>query len=206
MRFLKKGISFVLTVALAFSLGTVAYGSVSGAFPDVPVDADYAEAVAELYGMGIFTGDEKGNFNPDKTITRAEFATIMVRLMGEEERAKTVTTSSFTDVPSTHWACGYITVAVELGLVNGYGNGFYGPSDTLTSEQAIKLLICSLDMESEATIAGGYPNGYVNVANNLGITSPGEIVVGKVISRAEVAVLMFRTITLNYNLEDGLSM
>jgi len=206
MRFLKKWVSLSLAVALTFSLVTVAYGSVSGAFPDVPVDADYAEAISELAEMGIFTGDDKGNFNPDSTITRAEFATIMVRMLGKEDRAKTVTTSSFTDVPSSHWACGYITVAVELGLVNGYGNGQYGPSDTLTSEQAVKLLVCSLGLENEATIAGGYPNGYISVANNLGITYSGEIVVGKNISRAEVAVLMFRTITLNYNLEDGLSM
>jgi len=194
MRFLKKWGSLSLAVALTFSLVTVAYGSVSGAFPDVPVDADYAEAISELAEMGIFTGDDKGNFNPDSTITRAEFATIMVRMLGEEDRAKTVTTSSFTDVPSSHWACGYITVAVELGLVNGYGNGQYGPSDTLTYEQAVKILVCVCGADNMAANAGGYPDGYIAVANTLGITADTTPTIGLPVNRSVVAILLYNIV------------
>lgn len=53
-----------------------------GAIPDVDMNSDYAEAVYLLYRAGILTGsDEKGTFNPKSTITRAEAATIISRIV-----------------------------------------------------------------------------------------------------------------------------
>lgn len=53
-----------------------------GAIPDVPMSADYADAVYLLYRAGILAGsDSKGTFNPDSTITRAEAAAIITRIV-----------------------------------------------------------------------------------------------------------------------------
>lgn len=53
-----------------------------GAIPDVPMSADYADAVYLLYRAGILTGsDSSGTFNPDSTITRAEAAAIITRIV-----------------------------------------------------------------------------------------------------------------------------
>jgi len=179
-------------LAAVLLLGTAANAAIYNYFPDVTTDAQYAEAVDYLAGIGIFTGDDEGNFNPDKTITRAEFATIMVRMMGEEDRAKKVRTSSFTDVLSNHWACGYITVAVELGLVNGYGDGKYGPGDTLTYEQAVKVLICTMGYEEIAQSLGGWPQGYMTIANDIGILQGTSSSLGA--PRSVVAMLTYNTI------------
>lgn len=53
-----------------------------GAIPDVPMSSDYADAVYLLYRAGILAGsDSKGTFNPDSTITRAEAAAIITRIV-----------------------------------------------------------------------------------------------------------------------------
>lgn len=74
---------------------------VSGSvFPDVADDAPYAEAAEYLNDVGIMQGDEKGNFNPDKTVTRAEMAALICRMLGETENLAKANT--FTDVPVSH--------------------------------------------------------------------------------------------------------
>ena len=198
----KRVLPIFLAALMLFS--TTVRAAVYEHFPDVPMDAEYAEAVNYLAELGIFSGDNNGNFNPDKTITRAEFAAVIVRMMSEADRAASVTKSSFTDVPSTHWACGYVTIAVELGLVSGYGNGKFGPGDTLTDEQAIKVLVCALGDEKNASGLGGYPNGYIAYANNLGLATKNEVQIGKAISRAKVAILLSKTIMIR-EMQNGLS-
>ena len=191
----KTSLITTLIVAAVILLNVTAYAAIYNRFPDVPAEANYAEAVDYLAELEIFKGDENGNFNPNSTITRAEFATIAVRMMGEEDRAKTITKSSFTDVPSTHWACGYVTVAVELGLVGGYGDGRYGPSDTLTYEQAVKILVCTMGYEDVAQQLGGWPRGYMTIADELEILQ--GTVRGSTATRAVVAMLTYNTITLS---------
>lgn len=142
----------------------------AGTFSDVPEGAAYAEAVEKLAKAGIITGDENGKFNPDNTITRAETAAIMCRLMGVEDEAKALTKSSFSDVSAAHWAVGYIAKAAEMEIINGYGDGNFGPEDKVTYEQVVKMLVCFLGNEDLAKASGGYPDGYLAVAKTAGIT------------------------------------
>lgn len=181
----------LLLSALLFVSALPAHALTYEYFPDVPDDLPYAEAVNTLTAVGLFKGDENGNFNPDKTITRAEFSTIMCRLLDVEEEALDITLSSFDDVPSTHWACGYVTMAVELGLVNGYGNGRFGPSDFLTYEQAIKVLVCACEYDEDMIDeAGGWPNGYIAMAEDAGALENVAGTVGDPITRSSVAILI----------------
>lgn len=163
-------------------------------FPDVPSSADYVEAVARLADMGIFTGDEKGNFNPDANITRAETATIICRLMGVENEAKANHRQVYDDVPTTHWASGYIAQATELGVFNGDGTGNFRPGDNVTYQEMIKMLVCMVGYEKEAQVAGGWPNGYVKVAADLGITSGIRFSQTAKVPRCTVARMIFNSI------------
>lgn len=143
--------------------------TLSAPFPDVPADAEYTEAVAALVEREIITGDDRGNFNPDATITRAETAAIICRLMGVADQAQGARNQIYNDV-SGHWAEGYITKATELGIFNGDGTGMFRPNDNVTYEQIVKMLVCVCGQESEARRSGGWPNGYIAVARDLGIT------------------------------------
>lgn len=159
-------------------------------FPDVPDNADYAWAVELTKDMGVFTGDSSGNFNPDQDITRAQFAAVVCRFLGGEEEAKTAKASVFTDVPSSHWANRYITWAYNKGIINGYGNGKFGPSDVVTYEQAIKMLMCGIGYGDAAIDAGGYPDGYISVAKTCGFLAGVDDTFGSAITRANIAVLV----------------
>lgn len=187
-----KGEKFYLllmsVVLIASMLATsVSAGSV---FPDVEDNARYAQDVELTKQLGLLKGDNKGNFNPDSGITRAEFAAVVCRMMDGEESAKTFTDSGFSDVPKGHWATGYIAWAVKQGIVGGYGNGKYGPSDQVKYEQAIKMMVCAINMGDVALDAGGYPNGYITAAKSIHLLDNVEGSVGKTITRANIAVLV----------------
>ena len=83
----------------------------------------------------------------------------------------------FSDVNDTHWAQPYIKIANEIGIINGYGNGIFGPEDQVTNEQALKMIVCALGYEETAFNKGGYPNGFIavterlNIVESCGITS-----------------------------------
>ena len=161
-------------------------------FPDVNENADYAEAVEYLKDAGIMRGDNKGNFNPNQTVTRAEMATIVCNMLGE---TKDLTVSdTFSDVPTTHWANKYITKAAELGIVSGYGNGKFGPSDTVTYEQAVTMLVRAWDMDALAVAAGGYPDGYVVTADEQGFLEGVKAKVGQKLNRAVVAQILYNVL------------
>lgn len=166
---------------------TASAGSV---FPDVSDDADYARAAELTKDMGVFAGDSNGNFNPNQGITRAQCAAVVCRLLDAESYAQNMTTAAFTDVSASHWANGYIAWAYDQGIINGYGNGKFGPSDTVTYEQAIKMLMVGIGYGDAAVDAGGYPNGYISVAERYGFLSGVENTFGNVITRANIAVLV----------------
>ena len=103
------------------------------------------EAVTVMSALNLLKGYEDGTFGPDKTITRAEFAAVVVRMLGMEDAAAgAATATNFTDVPATHWAAGYVKIANQKGIIAGYGDGTFGPDDEVTYEQAIKMLVCAL--------------------------------------------------------------
>ena len=158
-------------------------------FPDVDQYAEYAEAVEYVSEAGIMVGDENRNFNPDKTVTRAEMATIICKMLGETDNLPSST--AFTDVPINHWANKYIGKAVELSIVSGYGNGIYGPSDNLTYEQAVTMIVRAVWGSEEAFRAGGYPEGFLSVAEAHGILEGVKANKGEYLSRSDIATLLF---------------
>lgn len=96
--------------------------------------------------VGIMVGDENGNFNPDKSVTRAEMAVVIccvleITLDESEYTPVYLTAENYSDVPVTHWANGHINKASFLEIVKGYGDGRFGPADPVTCEQAVTMLV-----------------------------------------------------------------
>lgn len=195
MKQLRKTIEQIVAFIMCMVLLTGnALADEEGPFPDVPADADYAEAVTVLSELGILKGDESGNFNPNNTITRAEVAVIICRMLGIEDEAKMISRSSFSDVPTTYWAVGYIEKAVERGIISGYGNEEFGPTDSITYEQTVKMIVCACDLVDQAEDAGGYPKGYLTVAQDYGITANTVYTQDAAALRSTVAVLFYNSI------------
>ena len=158
-------------------------------FPDIDEYAPYAEAVEYLKERSIMVGDSNGNFNPNQTVTRAEMATIVCRMLGETENL--VISNTFTDVSDTHWANKYIAKAAELSIISGYGNRKFGPNDMVTYEQAVTMVVRALGGAELAADAGGYPNGFMAVAQTYGFVNDVQAEMGEPLSRADIAIILF---------------
>lgn len=97
----------LVSLLLAGSLisGTTTPAFANQPFPDLnPASHSWAmESVSFMVQKGIVKGDEKGRFNPDAKVTKAEFVTMVHRLF-DTYRPQTFVDSQFLDVPKNHWA------------------------------------------------------------------------------------------------------
>lgn len=168
-------------------------------FSDVTAGTEEAEIIAEAARAGLMSGYEDGSFRPDGNISRAEFAAIVCRLLGLEEDEQSGADTMFDDVPGTHWAAGAISKAAELGIISGYGNGSFGPSDNVLYDQAIKMLVCAEGNGDDAERAGGYPNGYVEVAESMGILDGVSYTGTMPAERADIAKMLINVLNNREN-------
>ena len=211
MKNLKRALAVLVVVTMMIS--TVAFAS----FSDVKDGTSVANAVNVGVGLNLFKGYEDGTFKAEGDITRAEFAAIVVRALGQEAQAAgSASATSFTDVKADHWAAGYINIVTRLGIVNGYGDGTFGPEDKVLYEQAIKMIVVALGY-TPAIGSAGYPVGYLTKAGELGITSGVAGSNGVAANRGTVAQLIFNSLdvpvmqqtgygtNLDYVVQDGVN-
>lgn len=104
-------------------------------FPDIAF-SDQITAIEALAARGIIDGKSDGNFDPDGSMTRAEFATIVVRALG----LTPADTGAFVDVASTAWYSPYVGAASTYGLINGVGEGRFSPDGTITRQEAAVMV------------------------------------------------------------------
>ena len=163
---MKKHLALVL--ALVMVLTSFSFVSAAPDFSDMN-DQPSAEAVARLELLNVLKGYPDGTFRPEGEITRAEFAAVAVRISGLEGAAQSAqgTISAFSDVPAWHWASGYVGIAASTGIVNGIGNGLFAPEAPVKYEEAVTMLVRALGYEPEAQSKGGYPYGYLIVAEDI---------------------------------------
>jgi len=147
----------------------------------------------------ILLGDPDGGFRENDLITRAEFVTILCRAIGIEELAQSEEMRNkeiYVDVPKTHWAAGYINAATEHGAINGMGNNMFCPEMSVTNEQAVKILVAAWGYTNDAEKMGGYPNGYMAVAQQLGVTDSVLINYGLASKRWVVSVFTYNMLSV----------
>jgi len=100
------------------------------------VAGHWAEAnISKLVASGAIAGYPDGTFKPNATITRAEFATILVKAFKLAPSSSKV----FADTAS-HWAKADISAAAAAGIVNGYSATQFGPNDQITREQMAVMI------------------------------------------------------------------
>jgi hypothetical protein len=78
--------------------------------------------------------------------------------------------SSFSDVTSADDYTIFVTLAKAMGIINGNGQNQFAPHDFTTYSQALKMIVCTISYgHQSAQEKGGYPDGYIAVAKELGI-------------------------------------
>ncbi len=129
-------------------------------FTDVVSTDWYYDAVAYAYENDLMNGISSTQFNPNGTTTRGMIATILYRLEGEPEAPA----CDFTDVAAGQYYTDAIAWAAENHLVNGYGDGTFGPNDNITREQMSALLYRYAEFKGYDLTASGDLSGYTDAS------------------------------------------
>ena len=106
------------------------------AFSDVEADIWYADAVDFVTSRGIMSGTSETTFSPDAPATRGMVALIIKNINGTDEKVYW----SYLDVPEDAWYADAIAWCSDKDIMEGYGNGYFGPDDSITREQLISTL------------------------------------------------------------------
>ena len=172
---MKRFLSIVLCLSFLLS-----------AAPAALAQTDYTDAVTRVCSLGIMGNVEDGDFRADDKITRAEFTAVICRMFSYDNIGGQDTV--FTDVPSYHWASGFINIAHDMGWINGVGNGLFCPEADITYGEAVKILVCALNYDvGSAEIK--FPEGYINIAASIKMTK-NAVGIYEAITRVQTAVLI----------------
>lgn len=174
-------------------------------FMDVSEGQWFYDDVYFVLSNGLFNGVSEQSFEPNVPMTRGMLVTVLYRLEG----APAITGgSAFTDVAAGQWYTDGVIWATRKGVVNGYGDGRFGPNDPITREQMAAILFRfaqnkGYDMTARAdlmTFADGsavssYAMDAISWANTNGLiggrTETTLVPAGQA-TRAEVAAILHR--------------
>lgn len=172
-------------------------------FSDVsPSHANY-RAIISLQEDGIIGGYPDGTFRPEQSINRVEALKII--LLGAAINVPATTAGlNFNDVDSTQWYAPYILKAVNLGIVAGYPDGTFKPTQTVNLVEALKMIANTNGINLESVVVSGDPYAdafadqwyakYVQYAKNSDWITPNAqnmIFPSQNMTRGKLAQLMY---------------
>lgn len=159
MRTLKKVLALSLVFAMAFTM------MAGAAFKDQnKIDSSLNNDIQLLTALGVFKGDENGNFNPTANVKRSEAAKMIYVLKnnGVDDGAVAFQgVSKYADVPVGHWAEGYINYCTNLGYMGGWKEGNvqkFDPNGNVTGVELMKMLLCMVGYKAD--VQGYTGNGW----------------------------------------------
>ena len=218
---IKKMLALALTVAMVLSMLVMPASAAS--LSDI-ADHWAKDSIERWVDAGVIGGYPDGSFNPNGSITRAEFATILAKAFGLTGKSGT----SFSDVErDNHWAKDYIYACAAAGIVGGYPDGTFGPDKAITRQEAMKMytvalqLYTDIDVEDYAVFLKNefvdadqvgdwaYEYAVAMVTNNAmqGSAQGSGLALRPTanISRAEVAVILDRVLAVYVGAENQIS-
>ena len=162
----------------------------------------YEQIVSEMASRKIINGKSETSFDGKASITRAEFAAILIRALGLTDDG----VSSFSDVRNRDWYYGSVGTGVEYSLVNGYMDGSFKPEAAITRLEAMIMVQRAAKIADYSGIAGNlapFSDGRkidawaksaaeFNVGSGLIVGNDGKLRPGDKISRAETATVILR--------------
>lgn len=151
------------------------------------------EAISILTALNIITQNEAEDFSQKRQITRAEFCVYLARALNLSESNSEA--NPFVDIGNSPLSL-YIDALYKLNIVSGYNNTFR-PDDWITYNEAVKMVVCAANYEMMVKTANGtYPDGYLKVANDIGITENLNISNYNELSKEDAACLIFNMLSV----------
>ncbi|HCG99142.1 MAG TPA: hypothetical protein DE036_04890 [Actinobacteria bacterium] len=132
--------------------------------------------IGRLAALKIVSGYSDGTFRPGNSVTRAEFAKMIVVASGWSLAAPA--SPSFKDVPASHWAYYYIETAKARGVISGYPGGVFKPGNNIKRAE-----ICAMVVRSQAYPVDNSGTGFSDIdsshwAYDVVMTAKNKSIVG----------------------------
>ena len=148
-------------------------------------------AIETVKALGIMGGDGAGNMNLTSTVTRAEFAKMLVSAsVYKDEMGDESASSLYKDVKMNYWAVEYIRVAVDNGWMTGYSDGTFRPDNKIKYEEAATAVLKVLGYDP-STFAGVFPSAQISKFQSLGIDDNLTLTKGQYITRNDCVYIFY---------------
>ena len=159
-------------------------------------DDYYKKSLALCSSLGIISGFEDGSVKPEEKVTRAQMASIVLRMLALDGTSPYQ--NIFTDVDSSHWAANQIQSAYEASIVSGMGDGTFAPDAEVTYAQVIVMLVNAMNYREDAEYYGGWQQGYIKEAGELELlkSAPGSADVAS--DRGVVIKMVYNALLADY--------
>ena len=154
---MKKIFAYLLTLVMCFGFTDVLA-------EDVTVDIEFEKNVQKLSAFGV-----RVDGDAEDEVIRAEFIKKVLEFLGVDAKLYG-TETVFSDVDKNYLYAPEINAGYSFGYMVGYENGKFYPESVVNYNQAIKVIVTALGYEETAILSGGYPNGYLKLADEIGLT------------------------------------
>ena len=199
MRNLKRALSLALSTVML--VGMMAVGTSAASYADVD-SADNVEAIEVMKAVSVMVGDENGNFNPDKNVTRAEMAVVMANLLDLQVEDFVGASIPFTDVPE--WAHSFVAACYADGITGGISATQYGSNNSVTATQAALMLLKALGYFQYGSDFGtDWQVATIKQASNVGLFEGIDSARNAAMTRNEVAQIALNALESTLVEPDG---
>ncbi len=176
---------------------------------DVTSDYWARPFIQTLADNNVISGFPDGSFRPNQSVTRAEFAALIQKAFGNQNRIRQLSAGGFSDVPAGYWAAAAIQNAYEIGFLSGYPGNVFRPNQQIPKVEAIVSISNGLGLSASDTStlntyysdASAIPNYAVS---SVAAATQGNLVVNypdvkqlnpqQALTRAEAAALLYQAL------------
>jgi len=176
---------------------------------DVTSDYWARPFIQTLADNNVISGFPDGSFRPNQSVTRAEFAALIQKAFGNQNRVRQLSAGGFSDVPAGYWAAAAIQNAYEIGFLSGYPGNVFRPNQQIPKVEAIVSISNGLGLSASDTSvlntsysdASAIPNYAVSsvaaaTQANLVVNYPDvkQLNPQQALTRAEAAALLYQAL------------
>lgn len=141
----------------------------------------------------------ESDYDATLVITKSEILFLILKtLYPDADFSKTIENKiSFNDVPETHRNYSYVVAARDLGIIKGDGNNNFCPDKQITLAETLAIVVNSLGYTYHAEEMGGYPFGYYQISQRIGLLKNVNLSVNDIVNGGDVVRIIYNALFSN---------
>ncbi len=160
------------------------------------------EAANILVNMKLMAGYPDGTLGLERDITRAEFCTLVAKMLSIDNE-ESFAVEDFSDLPTTHWAYKNVMALATRGIISGYGDTTFRPSNNVTYAECSAILVGVLGYKDD--LEGVWPTNVTSMAETLKLDTGFNVLASEKMTRGYVSIMLVNSmdVTLKMGVNNG---